>query len=441
MADPPKREREGGHVPFVWSCLQCGVECMADRIVLTAAVLSGMLLSVGAAPTHAQVKLTFEKRPSFRVGSLVTADVRFKSQTDFRDFPAEPDEPSKHLVDLHRTRLGIEGRLVKVLEYQVEGELNDASKPLRDVYLETRNLRGLQVRAGQFKIPFGLEQLTSGMDLDFNYRALASTYLAPGRDVGVMAFGRVLNDVFRYQMGVFRRGGDNVRQSERTDAQADRTVAARVVVRPWSASENLMRTFAVGVASTVGRLPAGPNGIRGKTIPGDGFFERLYVKGDRRRIGTEFQWRPGPVGLQAEFIRTRDQRFGQGIENENLPDAYARGWYASGTWLLTGERKKDSVEPDRPFLQGGIGAVEIAARFERLAASNHAVNDGSFSSPRSAWVLPRTDDVWTSGVNWYLSEYVKLQANVIRERRLEDGQVIPGKKNLWSRTLRIQLGF
>src|SRR5262249_25121102 len=155
--------------------------------------------------------------------------------------------------------------------------------------------------------------------------------LAPGRDVGLMVHGRVINETLRYQIGAFKRGGDNVRDSERADPQADRTFAGRLIVRPWSSSEHVLKTLAVGVALTTGRLPAGPNGVRGKTIAGDAFFERLDVKGNRRRAGAEFQWRPGPFGLQGEFIRTRDQRFGQGIEDEDLPDAYARGWYASGT--------------------------------------------------------------------------------------------------------------
>jgi phosphate-selective porin len=55
--------------------------------------------------------------------------------------------------------------------------------------------------------------------------------------------------------------------------------------------------------------------------------------------------------------------------------------------------------------------------------------------------MPRADDVWTGGVNWYWNEYVKLQANVIRERRREDGHVIIGKGSLWSETFRVQLGF
>ena len=411
------------------------------RVVFTWACAIAVLLSAGAAPALAQVKVTFDKRPSIAFGNLLTADIRFKSQLDFTEFPDEPGTPSKPLVDLHRTRLGVEGRLMKAFEYQLEGELGDAAQPWRDIYIQTRPFRDLQVRAGQFKIPFSLDQLTSGMDLDFNYRSLAAAFLSPGRDVGVTLFGRVMSDSVRYQVGVFKHGGDNVRESERTDAQADRTYAGRLVARPWNAFDNLFRTFSVGAAFTSGVLPAGPNGVRGKTIPGDALFQHLFVNGHRQRIGGEFQWRPGPVGLQAEYIRVRDQRFGQGIDNQDLPNAYARGWYVTGTWLLTGEQKRDSVEPARPFLRGGVGAIEIGARVERLAAWSPGVNDGSFSSPRAPWVMPVADDVWTGGVNWYWNDYVKLQANIIRERRAADGRVIVGQGDLWSQTFRVQFGF
>ena len=399
------------------------------------------MLVYGATPTAAQVKMTFDKRPLIEVGDVLTAGIRFKSQVDFREFPEEPGTSFKPLVDLHRTRIGVEGRVIKAFEYQLEGELSDASQPWRDVYIQTRSFRLLQVRAGQFKIPFSLDQLTSSMEVDFNYRSLAAAYLAPGRDVGVMLFGRVFGEALRYQAGAFKRGGDNVRESERTDAQADRTYAARLVVRPWNASDNVFRTFSAGVAFTSGVVPAGPNGVRGKTVPGDAFFEHLFVNGHRRRIGGEFQWRPGPIGLQGEYIEVRDQRFGQGIDNQDLPNAYSRGWYASATWLLTGEQKRDSVEPARRFLRGGIGAIEVAARVERLQAWSASVNDGSFSSPRAPWVMPRADDVWTGGVNWYWNDYVKLQVNAIRERRIADGRVIAGQGELWSETFRVQLGF
>jgi len=415
------------------------------RLSLMRAAATGgaTIILLGLTPLHAsaQVTFTFDKRPSFEIHDLLTADIRVKSQSDFRDFPDEPGEDEKDLFDLHRARVGVEGTFLKRFDYQVEGELRDTARPWRDVYLDTRVVKPLEVRAGQFKIPFGLDQLTGSMDLDFNYRSLAGSFLSPGRDVGLMAHGRLLHEIVRYQAGVFRSGGDNVRASERTDPQTRRTYAGRLVVRPWERSTNrLLRSLAPGVAFTTGELPEGPNSLRGKTVPGDAFFDRLDVNGRRRRIGAELQWRPSSFGMQAEFVRASDQRFGQGIERENLPDALARGWYTSATWLLTGERKKDSVEPARPFRHGGIGAVEIAARIEQLRSSSDGA-DGAFTTPRSPSIAPRTDTVWTAGLNWYLNQYIKVQANLIREHRTLSGRSIPEGEHLWSRTLRFQFGL
>ena len=414
------------------------------RLALVSLATLAALASAAASPVSAQVRFAFDKRPSLEVNDdLLTVDFRLKSQVDFRDFPREPGTDPKDLFDLHRARVGIEGDFMKKrFEYQVERELSDTTGPWRDAYVNARVLPFLELRGGQFKIPFGLDQLTSSMDLDFNYRSLAGTYLSPGRDAGVMAHGHLLNDVVRYQAGVFRKGGDNVRSSEQRDPQTNRTYAGRLVVKPWDGSRHrALRSLAAGVAFTDGELPAGPNGLRGKTVPGDAFFQHLYVNGRRQRIGAELQWRPGSFGLQGEFIRARDQRFNQGIDNENLPDVFANGWYVSSTWLVTGERKKDSVAPERPFLRGSIGAIELAGRVEHLGSWGAGTDHEPFDSPRSPFVMPRADDVWTAGVNWYMNDYVKLQANLIREQRVVDGAFTPGREHLWSRTLRVQFGF
>src|SRR5258705_3529777 len=272
------------------------------RIALAALVA---LACCGMCPASAQVKLTFDKRPSIEVRDVFSMDFRLKSQMDFRDFPLEPATDSKDVFDLHRARVGIDGNFMqKRFDYQVEWELSDTTGPWRDAYLDAPVLPFLELRGGQFKIPFGLDQLTSSMDLDFNYRSLAGSYLAPGRDVGVMAHGRLLNDVLRYQAGVFRRGGDNVRASERSDPQTNRTYAGRLVVEPWDrSSHRALRSLGAGVALTDGALPARPKGLSGETIPGDTFFQRLYVNGPPQRIGAELQWRPGSFGVQGELMR------------------------------------------------------------------------------------------------------------------------------------------
>ena len=416
---------------------------MTHVMVLFVAVLSASLLAA-ATSASAQVRVTFHERPSVEVPGLFTVDLRVKSQSDFRGFPIEPGTDDKAVFDQHRARIGLDGTITKRFDYQVERELRDPTQPWRDVYMNARVVRGLEVRAGHFKIPFGLDQLTGGMDLDFNYRSLAGSYLAPGREVGLMAHGHVLGDRVRYQTGLFRRGGDNVRASERSDAQSDQTLAGRLVLKPWDSSKShrALRTLTAGIAFTEGKLPAGLNSLRGKTVPGDAFFEQLYVNGTRQRIGTEFQWRPGAFGFQGEVMRARDQRIGQGIDNENLPDAIAHGSYVSSTWLVTGERKKDSVQPRRLFFSHGFGAIEIAARIEQLRMTSGGNSVASrFVSPRSVWIAPRADKVWTTGVNWYWNHYIKLQANLIRERRMLNGHVLVGQAHLWSRTLRLQFGL
>ena len=64
------------------------------------------------------------------------------------------------------------------------------SEPERDAFANLRVDRAFEVRAGQFKMPFGRDALTGGANLDFVYRSLAGRLLAPGRDLGVMAHGR-----------------------------------------------------------------------------------------------------------------------------------------------------------------------------------------------------------------------------------------------------------
>ncbi len=79
-------------------------------------------------------------------------------------------------------------------------------------------------------MPFGLEQNTGVGNLDFAYRALGSTALAPGRDRGVMVFG----DLGRvnYEAGVFDDDGDIAESNEpQFVAEGEDLEVGRTVVR------------------------------------------------------------------------------------------------------------------------------------------------------------------------------------------------------------------
>ncbi len=150
---------------------------------------------------------------------------------------------------------------------------------------------------------------------------------------------------------------------------------------------------------------------------------------------------PGPFSVQAEYIRVSDERNSQGLGDVDLPDAIAQGWYVSGTWTVTGENKGGGyVNPSRPFLSKGVGAVELAVRFEELRFTSAGdCSEPPFDNPRAANILPNRDRILTFGVNWYLNRFARVTLNGTRET-LEDPQRAPiaGRTRFWGAALRLQ---
>jgi phosphate-selective porin len=285
--------------------------------------------------------------------------------------------------------------------------------------------------------------MTSALELDFMNRSLVSTYLAPERDVGVMAHGTLLGRRVRYQAGGFRHGGENIGDSPAPDRQirSDRTWAGRVAVAPWAAarSSRWLRDLVLSTAYTRGTVPEGLNAVRGNGVFGNRVLPRLQVRGRRARLDAAVEWRSGPFSATGELIRTSDQRLGQGIDDDDLTDFRASGWSARGTWVVTGERKTDRVRPARPFLQGGVGALEAALRFEVFRAGSAEGGEPRSASPRARSVLESADRVWTAGLSWYLNRSIKVQANLIRERREADPSLAASRGYAGGRLVRVQV--
>ena len=386
------------------------------------------------------------KRPSVRFGKLFRADFRANFQTDWRGF--EPEESSKEpLFELHRARVGVEGEFLKHFEYEVEYELGNTSRPLRDVFVNVKRIRWLQFKGGKFKIPFSLNQLQGPSKLDFIYRSGIGALLAPGRNVGGEVHGRLLGRRLNYEFGVFRHDGEISYINHDTEATGGVTYAARLTGTPLQdlPLPAVTRSFQLGGAFTSSDVSEGMKGMRGRTAGRETFFPgpgaRMFVNGQRRRLGAEMLWTPGPFSVKGEFIEVREERKGQSIRGLDLPDLISRGWYLSGTWLVTGQKYSQRDDPAKHFIFGrGIGAVELAVRAEQLRFAGAGTPGTPPSrSTRGANVLAQSNRAWTFGVNWYMNRWIKTQANVIREK-LEDVQrsPVPGKARLWTWVVRVQ---
>jgi phosphate-selective porin OprO and OprP len=386
------------------------------------------------------VGFRWNKGLSLRLGKAGRIDFKARLQGDLLDSdgPASDEDAS---FDFSRRRVGIEGELFDLIQFEVDRELT-GEEPWRDVFVNVRPITGLQVQGGQFKLPFSLDENTGSTNLDFVYRSLAARQLAPGRDPGVMLHGRVLTRrILRYEGGVFREDGRNARTSSTTKVWGGTTAAARLTVQPWRTLDSRLEDLQVGVAATRSDVPEGIPALRGEAVLGEPFYDPdTPVLGLRRRTGLELRWRPGPFSVKSEYIRVITAREGQSLDSSDLSPLRGSGWYVSGTWALTGERKARGLdEPLRPFFQGGIGAVELAVRTEALDFSSTGSGEPS-DSPRAEVIPPVADRVFTFGINWYLNRYMKVQANVVRERFSDPARSpTPGDAAIMSTLLRFQL--
>lgn len=382
-----------------------------------------------------RVRLVFPGRPSLRFGSMLRADFRLRLQGDFHSLSSGAAVDDERF-EMTRRRVGIQGTAFRHFEYEVEREFRRRNV-WRDVFVNFSYFDDFQVQAGKFKIPFSQERLAGSTDLDFVYRANVVDSLSPARDVGVTLHGRFNQRAVGYDVGVFRNDGENARFDFNPGART--TFAARVAARPLrlTSMSGAASEMELAVAVTTAEVPDGLNSLRGRSVFGQPFFDPVYVKGQRVRLGVDADWRPGPFSVKAELIHVSDQRHNQGIFDEDLPPLVARGWYVSGTWTLTGEPKFDGIDPRRPLFRGGAGAIELAARYERLGFGSFLEGEPDLANPRAANVLETNDHAWTFGLNWYVNRWVKLQVNAIRES-IQDASSAPDRALFWTRVLRLQ---
>ena len=385
-------------------------------------------------------------RPSLRLGPGTRVDFRVRLQENLQSLDVEPpDTDGSSSIDVARRRLGIDGEILNLFDYQVEAELGDTRDPWRDVYLNYKQFRFAEVQFGKFKMPFSLDENTSPTNLDFVYRSRIAELLAPGRDRGVMVHGRVLHRGWlRYELGVFAEDGSNARTYDTERVHGEQTLAGRALVQPFRSTKSLASDLAMGVSFTLSDLPEGVSDLRGRTEFDASFYRPgIVVNGQRQRIGFEARWRPGPFSVKSEYIRLTDERLGESVENSDLEPFVAAGWYVSGTWALTGEKKAEGLEtPRRPLFQGGFGAVELAVRVERIRFGSLGGDPLASDAPRTEVVLGNGDRAVTFGVNWYVNRWIKIQTNLVRNTiALPDQGPVPSQSVFWSRIVRFQFSM
>ena len=140
---------------------------------------------------------------------------------------------------LRRVRLSFDGAISKKVDYKLQAELT--SFKLVDAYFSYKPFTQFNVRVGQQKLPFSIENTDYGpTKLELIDYPMALTYLvgyseklgdttlkANGRDLGFKFYGSFLNKLIGYDLGIFNGAGLNVKDNNKS-----KDVVARLSIRP-----------------------------------------------------------------------------------------------------------------------------------------------------------------------------------------------------------------
>lgn len=313
--------------------------------------------------------------------------------------------------ELRRLRVGVEGNLGKLtFEFVMDPRSSQAGDRLKDNTLGYDFSRSARLLVGHFKPPISQEYLTSAGKTDFVDRSMLASQLNPDREWGAELFGEPGR--VQYFAGVF--AGDGAANSY----SAETSVALRFgvkLVKGLLVSSSFMQGK-VTADPRVGATEPSPKGARGQTATGFTFWNRPHVNGTRQRLGADFTWARGPFRLQAEYLQMKEERKGQGSTGQDVPDVLGRGWNAQVSWVLTGEKKGTTVEPERSVFKGGFGALELVARVEGLKFDDTGDPQGFAGyGNRARNIAPSGATSMVAGLNYWFSNFMKLQGNALWE--------------------------
>jgi phosphate-selective porin OprO/OprP len=123
----------------------------------------------------------------------------------------------------------------------------------------------------------------------------------------------------------------------------------------------------------------------------------------------------GPLFFQGEFFWYNVERL------LGLPSVNFEGWYAEGSWTITGESRQYNpsagayagIVPNNPFSlsAGGWGAWEIAARYSHVDL-NDLFTPGIPTTATNG-VAGGVQNIYTVGLNWYVNRNIRFMFNYL----------------------------
>jgi len=148
-----------------------------------------------------------------------------------QEMPEQGDDVGSFRI--RRAKTKFEGwAYTKDLTYEVQLNWPDTANPLEDVAINydlTKGKKAFQIKFGQYKVPFGRQELTSSGSQQFVDRALVTNRFARGRDIGVQLWGLPAGGKVDWRVGIFNGNGRTVSRNDNDKYQLN----ARLTFQPF----------------------------------------------------------------------------------------------------------------------------------------------------------------------------------------------------------------
>jgi len=355
-------------------------------------------LTEATKPSDVEVKVKGGVTVKTRDGKFSTK-IGGRVQADAASYSGDPQMGDG--TEIRRARLYLQGTMYNDWGYKLQYDFANTAahgKGIADAYVTYNGFDDLQIKVGNFKDPFSLEEQTSSKFVLFTERSLVGAFAA-GRHIGTMLSTKQKH--WSLAGGVF---GDSLTATNGDDHTQDEGwgLGSRATFAPINEKTKLIH-FGLGIDY---RDTGGANTARFKTqaethISGINIVDTGTITDatDDLKVGLEFASVLGPFSAQAEYISTT-------VSRNNASDLDFDGWYTQAGYFFTGESRKykkgafGSVTPKSNVGEGGIGAWELGLRYSSLDLTDGDVDGGEAES-------------FTLGLNWYATPTLRFSANYI----------------------------
>jgi len=311
-------------------------------------------------------------------------------------FPGGPNAVDDRFR-LRRGRLKLSGEFAEQFDFMISGDFSQGNGLSggrtgfsgTDIFVNWHQFPEANIKAGQFKAPFGLEQLTSDTIIFTIERSLPTGAITPDRQIGVQVWGKPLTnlwpeqkDLVTYYAGIFNSNGANTNTNDNNNFM----YAGRLELLPWQGKVlGQDSSLKLGADIFNSRDDTGVNisPAGNLFVNADGSLTPYNLPSpDERTAWSVDAWLTlGPFDLIGEYIEEHvDSRVVAG-----MPAAFSsfvtNGYYAQGSYFIIPKK------------------LQAAVKWE--STNPGQVNDDDIRSI-------------TAGVNYYIhGDSIKLMGNYI----------------------------